>query len=334
MKTLFAKLVRLLSRSKWITIGYYLVNNWLTRRRLATGNYTTNSGRRHSGKSLEDSLTYIGDVFREYLIAGRLDLEDLSAKRVLELGPGDNLGVALKFLEAGAASVVCLDKFYSKRDPGQQAMIYRALWEGFDQQDQARLADALKLGEEVHFNPDCLKYIHGTGIEEAAQLFEEGSFDLIVSRAVLEHLGDPDAAFKEMDRLLVPGGVMIHEIDFRDHGMFSRAGMHPLTFLTIKKELYASMTADSGKPNGRIISYYRDTIEALAYEHQFLVTRILGIEERFPTAVDFSEARGMLPPEMLETVRTIRPRLRDELREIDEQDLMIGAAFLVARKPL
>jgi hypothetical protein len=52
-----------------------------------------------------------------------------------------------------------------------------------------------------------LLHIYGTGIEEAGKLFE--------------HLYEPDRAFSVLDGLLLPGGYMIHKIDFRDHGMFS-----------------------------------------------------------------------------------------------------------------
>ncbi|MGI8731735.1 MAG: hypothetical protein ACR2LM_00335 [Pyrinomonadaceae bacterium] len=46
--------------------------------------------------------------------------------KVFELGFGDNVGVALKFIAAGATKVVCLDKFYSKRNLEQQRKIYLA----------------------------------------------------------------------------------------------------------------------------------------------------------------------------------------------------------------
>ena len=41
------------------------------------------------------------------------------------------------------------------------------------------------------------------------------------------------------------------------HGMFSSSGMHPLTFLTIPDSVYRLMTIDSGKPNRKLINYYR-----------------------------------------------------------------------------
>ncbi|MCW3837118.1 methyltransferase domain-containing protein [Sphingomonas canadensis] len=43
--------------------------------------------------------------------------------------------------------------------------------------------------------------------------FEEGEFDVIYSAQVLEHIVDLGAAFREMYRLLKPGGVMFHNWD-------------------------------------------------------------------------------------------------------------------------
>jgi SAM-dependent methyltransferase len=62
--------------------------------------------------------------------------------------------------------------------------------------------------------------------------FEDNSFDTILSSDVIEHLPDHDLAFREMGRVLAPGGMlilntpfmyMIHEIphDFYRHTRFS-----------------------------------------------------------------------------------------------------------------
>lgn len=52
--------------------------------------------------------------------------------------------------------------------------------------------------------------------------FEGGAFDLAISNSVLEHILDPRAAFREMARLLAPGGVAIH----RYHPFFGPSGGH------------------------------------------------------------------------------------------------------------
>jgi|GEM_PF-3792118 len=43
--------------------------------------------------------------------------------------------------------------------------------------------------------------------------FDNDRFDLIYSASVLEHIHDLRAAFAEMARVLVPGGIMIHSVD-------------------------------------------------------------------------------------------------------------------------
>jgi SAM-dependent methyltransferase len=55
----------------------------------------------------------------------------------------------------------------------------------------------------------------------------EGSFDVIYSASVLEHLSNVSGAFKEMFRLLRPGGLMIHCWN----PYFSPNGGHPWALL-------------------------------------------------------------------------------------------------------
>ena len=61
--------------------------------------------------------------------------------------------------------------------------------------------------------------------------------DVIISRAVLEHVFDLDTAFGAMHRLLKPGGRMAHKVDLRDHGLFTDGGQNALEFLTVSDRL-------------------------------------------------------------------------------------------------
>lgn len=62
-------------------------------------------------------------------------------------------------------------------------------------------------------------------LEELA--LPEGDVDLIYSRMTLEHVDDPEALSREMARVLAPGGVMLHRVDFRDHtGLAEQVTIH------------------------------------------------------------------------------------------------------------
>lgn len=90
------------------------------------------------------------------------------------------MGVALKFIAAGATKVVCLDKFYSKRNLEQQRKIYLARRDTLDKESQIGFDTAIDLSTGVEINPEKIVCIYGTDVENAHELAELGSFDLVV----------------------------------------------------------------------------------------------------------------------------------------------------------
>ena len=61
--------------------------------------------------------------------------------------------------------------------------------------------------------------------------FAAGTFDLVYSVAALEHVPEPEATVKEIERVLAPGGLAVHEIDLKHHGSDD-----PLRFLELEDE--------------------------------------------------------------------------------------------------
>ncbi len=329
---MLASLRRLAKKSKIVIISYHIYDNWCTKRRLSVGRAETFSGYTHTNTILAQRLSYINQVFDDYLKYSGISVDTLRAKRILEIGPGDNFGVALKFLIAGAKQVVCLDKNFSKCDWEQECKIYMALREHLNDSERQIFDGVINLNEGFEIDSTKLLYIHGIGIEEAEKIFEPESFDFIVSRAVVEELYDPDAAFSVMNALLVPGGYMLHKIDFRDYGIFSSSGHHPLTFLTIPDSMYSLMTSDSGKPNRRLINYYYRKMAVLGYDSKILITQIVGSEDKILPhketvvfGVDYYDSTIAL-------INRIRPHLQAEFKDMLDEELMISGIFLIARK--
>jgi hypothetical protein len=321
-------------RSKQVIIALHIADNSKMRRKLKAGDVAWPSGSTHSDMELADSLDYVDRVYDDYIRYGGLAPRDLEGARVLEIGPGDNVGVALKFIVGGAREVVCLDRFYSKLDPVQQKGIYEAMRRRLPDGETASFDRAIAItpaGAEPA--PDRIRYLYGFGIEEAEGSLAPASFDILASRAVLEHVYDPDKAMEVMDRLLIPGGLQVHKVDFTDHKMFSGNGHHPLTFLTIRDDLYRLMSRDTGRPNRRLIDWYRAKLKALGYAFTLLKTHVFGVradivphKETLAKGIDYSD-------ETLALLEAIRPRLLPRYRSLPAEDLMVSGIFLIARKP-
>lgn len=329
------ELKNMATKSKTALVAYKIYHNWQFKRRFASGDTESLHGSTHSHIPLADSLAYINTQFEDYLEYGQLTPEALRGKRIFELGFGDNIGVALRFLAAGVAEVVCLDKFYSKRDKEQERQIYLALRDTLEGEELRRFDEAVDLTSGIETQADKIKCIYGVDIENAEELKTAEPFDFVISRGAIQDIFEPDAAFSAMDRILKPGGLMLHKIDLSDQGMFREYGMNPLTFLTISDSVYRLMAEGSGKPNRKKMSYYRGFLENLGYDVQLLVTDIIGRggrgdliphKEKIALGVDYSD-------ESLSLVKEIRPKLSATFKEMSDEELLVDGIFVIARKP-
>ena len=325
-------LKKIAAQSKTLIIVHRIYDNWRRRRAFKAGNTVSTYGSTHESWSLEKSVNYINLVYREYLEYAGLGPEALRGSRILEVGPGDNFGVALKFLAAGAAKVVCLDKFYSERNIDQQTRIYHELRKQLSADEACVFDEAIKVNGDIELNEERLQYIYGHGIEEADQILPPHSFDFIVSRAVIHNVYDVERGFEAMDRLLAPGGYSLHKIDLSDENMFSSRGMHPLTFLTIPERIYYLMASDSGKPNRKLVGDYREQMQKRGYQSKILITTVLGTgplvphKEKIEQGVDYSD-------KTLSLIKQIRSRLAAPFRDRSDAELAATGIFLVGKKP-
>ena len=223
-----------------------------------------------------------------------------------------------------------MDRFPTHRDPAQQRRIYEAVIERLDPGERERAREVVGADGGYEFDDARLQVIEGLPIEEAAERLEAGSFDLAVSRAVMEHVGDIETAYRTMDGLLRPGGKMAHKVDLSDHGLFTPGGHHPLTFLTIPDRAYRWMGGDAGLPNRRPRGDHEAALAATGYAPEVLVTHLIdGLEEIEPHVPDPApnrlDAAGTL-------VEGIRAQLLPRYRERSAEELATSGIFLIARK--
>ncbi|HAZ61347.1 MAG TPA: methyltransferase type 12 [Gammaproteobacteria bacterium] len=251
---------------------------------------TRQTGRGAEDVGAENNADYFRRCHAEYCARlGRepADPRALAGLHVLEYGPGDVLGVALMCIAYGAERVVCVDRFPLERLSPANVAIYRALLAGLPEGPRLRAAAAFRVAGDPASGLDPLRIEYrvthdGTSGAEAA-------FDLILSRAVLEHVHDLAALFADMRRALRPGGVAVHQVDLKSHGLDRQI---PFDFLSWPGWLYALMYSHKGFPNRWRVGLYRRWAEAAGLELKALA----------PT--------GMLSASELAAVR---PRIRPEL---------------------
>ena len=134
-----------MARSKWVLIAYSIARGLSGRIRFSLGNIQSTAGLMTAPLSAGAAVDYICRTFADYLQYGGLSAEDLRGRDVLEGGVGDNFGVALLFLAAGARRVVCIDKFFSPHDPAHQREIYLKLRDTLSGEQRTRFDSIVDL---------------------------------------------------------------------------------------------------------------------------------------------------------------------------------------------
>lgn len=322
-----------MKNSKWLIILYNIYTNLKSRWYTYTGIHKTTSGSILKKKNIRESIEYVNSVYKDYIKYGKLKSNDLREKVILEIGPGDNFGVALNFLMNGASKVICIDKFYSSRLKDDEFKFYLNFRKELSESKKLIFDKLLELDSHIKLNQKKLEYHFGIGIEDALKLLKPNSIDIVVSRSVLEHIHYIDAAMHTINKILLPGGLMIHKVDLREHRMFSSKPFHPLEFLTIPKPLYNLMTKYSGKPNRKLMDYYFYKMIDLGYNFKILITSIIGNENEVEKYIELSSFNYKLNNKANNLVEEIRSSLCREFRTMSKKNLMVSGIFLIAKKP-
>lgn len=304
-------------------LGYCYINCKINIK-TALGIIGTDSGTTHRTLSTQHSLNYIQSVFDDYKHYGEVNkFKGLIA----EVGPGDNVGVALLMLQDGAQRIDLADKFYSHRKGHHHKKIYQALFK--NNPNLKKILTGGDLEDEETFKGIYRYY----GKDAAAECFFNTSnhYDFIISRSVFEHLDDPILALEQMTQALKPGGKMLHKVDLRDHKMFS-SYFHELKFYEIPDFMYALMTKGSGYPNRILLADYKKRLTQIPnIKIKFYITQLAGYGPIEPH-VPFEK----LPKTALKTAKNFveekKKNFSSSLKHRTTEDLMVTGFFMVIEK--
>ena len=259
----------------------------------------------HLHKGVEESLVYVADVFEDYFRFSGIEKQAFEGKHVLEIGPGDSLGVALMMVGLGAKQVVCVDRFFAYRDPNKERALMAALVDAAPTVAKERMNRCLD--SDYRIVGDVIRYMPGVPIEMAVEKLGEIRFDYIISRAVLQHVYDIDETYACCRGLIRGGGRMIHKVDLSN---LSSIELHPLQFLTYTERLWWLMSSNIGRVNRCRWPQHKATLERNRFTvEKFAPTKILSLSQ----------------------VQSVRPKLRSPFWEMTDEELSILGFFVVCR---
>jgi SAM-dependent methyltransferase len=282
--------------------------------RFAPGVYvraTRQTGR--SGRN-QEKVDEIAQYFRScvddnsaIVEGGRSDEAPFFAdKVVLEYGPGDLPGVALLLLANGARKVYCIDRFPMVALSDKNLAVIDSLAAALPAAQRNRFAESFNETGSARsgFRRDRLEYlVQPTGRSELRD-----AVDVVLSRAVLEHVDALEALFEDMVRAMRNGALAVHQVDLRSHGLHES---NPLDFLEPSEALWSLMFSHKGVPNRWRVDHYREIVARLPLA-------VLRLE---PTA----RAQA-------QDVQQMRSRLASPFRDTSDEDLAWLGFWLVARK--
>jgi SAM-dependent methyltransferase len=219
----------------------------------AIRNYRLREGRTQSHSQPPESLLRQSFDNQFETIKRVFGATGLQGKRFLELGPGDSMPIGLAALALGAAQYIGCDRF-----PGDIAgASARALYELVCARLPVELLDALRARglEPGTFpwlptspgDPPVVRFV-AVAAERVHDALPPESVDVVFSYNVIEHVADPFATFASAYRVLRPGGVMLHRVDYGPHACWL-SYQNPLLFLTVAEPVWRAMGSNRGTPN-------------------------------------------------------------------------------------
>jgi hypothetical protein len=282
--------------------------------RLAPQTYvklTRQTGRGDRNSETPDDIaryfeTCVADYFEILGVSAEHQEDFLRDKVILEYGPGDLPGVAMLLVAKGARKVYCVDRFPLVSVGTKSAAVINRLAAVLPDGQKHRFFRCLidPIAPEQGFATDRVEYL--VRPDGLSGMVEE--IDLVISRAVLEHVNNLEATFNDMVKAMRPLAFSLHQVDLKSHGLHR---VNPLDFLEYPQWLWNIMYSHKGVPNRWRVDRYRDLLAGLPLE----------VIDLRPTAL-FNQ----------NDVKSIHARLAAPFHRISLEDLAWQGFWLSCRK--
>lgn len=240
-----------------------------------------------------------------------------SAGRILEVGPGRNLGTALLWWAYCGAKrenpveVMCWDVFKNVSPEIADfwvnlarelldAQPAGALQESEIDHMQARLREVAewRLQPQITYRVEPLRELEGAMVANGVQ------FELIYSQAAIEHIWHIEAFWDLIGRITAPGGWHSHRIDLADHGSRETNYIEMLEWSRLG--YWLTMRFVPGAPNRWRAVHHFTMLESLGMR---LVDVSREMRDRLPVAIS---------------------KVSSEFRQLGEEELRTTALDVVA----
>jgi ubiquinone/menaquinone biosynthesis C-methylase UbiE len=188
----------------------------------------------------------------------------LEGRTILELGPGADLGVGLITLSLGAKKYNALD--VNNLVASVPESFYEALFDRIKQNNGDHVdINVLRSQQKLTYagSNDRLNYVVRDDFD--ITVFADEGIDTVFSQAAFEHFNDIPKIFAMLTRTVLPGTVLIAEIDLNTHTRWIR-DIDPLNIYR-----YSDITYDlfrfAGSPNRIRPSEYSKALLDLGWEN-------------------------------------------------------------------
>lgn len=196
----------------------------------------------------------------------------LKDKRVMVFGYGGRFDIGLSLLDAGANSVVLLEKYAPPDDEHNRQLV--PTYQEHLSENAGRVRPR---GERLFLLQADVRQLNAAEIPP---------FDLVVSNSVYEHLDDVEGITRALASLTKPDGIQVHFVDLRDHFF-----KYPFEMLSYSEETWRRWLNPSSNHNRYRIWDYRRAVEGSFADVEITV---LQRDE-----VAFQKSRPRIRPEFI-----------------------------------